>query len=379
MGSTLTIAKAATPSTLTSVQVTTQFAPGSPDYSAFTGNTSVSMDGAVSNVGDQLSGQITRATVSYDKFLGSGAIEGDFQLSGSASAIGHGTAHAAVSGNLTGFTHTYADGSLVKVSGLAATIGTLQQVDYRMLTVATWWGGDDDMTITMPAHITAPLAVASGAGDDRVSLQGGGGRLDLDAGSGNDVISLLGDNHRIDGGVGRDTVTIASTRAASTLLNGIAGLTVTDGAGASSTLVNVERIAFSDTTVAFDVGGSAGQAYRLYQAAFNRTPDAAGLGFHIWALDTVGVSLDQVAQGFIDSQEFSRTYGSLSNRDFVIQLYANVLHRAPDAAGLKFHTDLLDAGTVSRATDLVGFSESPENQAALIGIIGNGFTYTAHG
>jgi serralysin len=98
----------------------------------------------------------------------------------------------------------------------------------------------------------------------------------------------------------------------------------------------------------------------------------------MWAMETAGFSPNQVAQGLINSHEFVRSYGLLNNGDFVTQLYAIVRHRAPDSAGLKFHTDLLDAGTISRAQDLVGFSESPENQAALIGIIGNGFTYIPH-
>lgn len=40
-----------------------------------------------------------------------------------------------------------------------------------------------------------------------------------------------------------------------------------------------------------------------------------------------------------------------------------------------FHVNNLTAG-MARADVLVGFSESPENQAALIGIIGNGMFYT---
>ena len=38
------------------------------------------------------------------------------------------------------------------------------------------------------------------------------------------------------------------------------------------------------------------------------------------------------------------------------------LHRAPDAGGLAYHVSHLNAG-VPRADVLVGFSESPENQA----------------
>jgi TorA maturation chaperone TorD len=139
--------------------------------------------------------------------------------------------------------------------------------------------------------------------------------------------------------------------------------------------VNVERLQFADVAVAIDIDGTGGQAYRLYQAAFNRAPDAAGLGFQMWAMDEAHQSLAAVAQGFIDSAEFKKAYGSLDNRAFVTQLYANVLHRTPDEAGLAWHVKLLDDGTISRADDLVVFSESAENQAALIGSIQNGMVY----
>jgi serralysin len=126
--------------------------------------------------------------------------------------------------------------------------------------------------------------------------------------------------------------------------------------------------------VAFDTDGDAGQAYRLYQAAFNRTPDQAGLGYHIHNLDR-GMTLHDVAQAFVSSNEFKFTYGPLNNTQFATQLYANVLHRAPDAAGLAYHVANLDAGA-SRADVLIGFSESSENQAALIGVISSGMVFT---
>jgi len=91
------------------------------------------------------------------------------------------------------------------------------------------------------------------------------------------------------------------------------------------------------------------------------------------ALDS-GWSLVSIAQNFIDSPEFARTYGSLDDRAFVTRLYANVLHRQPDSGGLEFHINNL-AGGMSRAQTLVGFSESPENQAALIGVIQGGMEY----
>ena len=60
-------------------------------------------------------------------------------------------------------------------------------------------------------------------------------------------------------------------------------VTVTDNVGTEGkvTLTNPSRLVFADGGIAFDLNGTAGKAYRLYQAAFNRTPDLAGLGYWI--------------------------------------------------------------------------------------------------
>ena len=178
----------------------------------------------------------------------------------------------------------------------------------------------------------------------------------------------------IDAGMGRDTVQYGGARDAYVLAQTTDGTWTVKNNVLTDLLVDVERLKFADVNVALDINGNAGQAYRLYQAAFNRTPDIGGLGYHMNALDT-GLALSQVAQNFINSPEFSATYGALNTSQFVTQLYANVLHRAPDSGGLAYHVARLDSG-VARADVLVGFSESPENQVALIGAIQNGMVYT---
>jgi hypothetical protein len=178
----------------------------------------------------------------------------------------------------------------------------------------------------------------------------------------------------LDGGAGTDTAVYTGARASYTLARTDAGFTLKHAAG-TDTLLNVERIKFADAHVALDTAGNGGMAYRLYQAAFNRTPDQGGLGFQMKALDD-GANIAQVAANFIASPEFTATYGALDNTAFVNQLYQNVLHRAADASGLAFHTHNLATGANTRANVLVGFSESPENQAALIGTIQNGMVYT---
>lgn len=208
--------------------------------------------------------------------------------------------------------------------------------------------------------LTGDIEHANGSqGTDRITgnwlannLRGGGGNDFLDGAGGVDTAWFSAGQYRIQ-------------RAGSTVT-----LTGPDGV---DTLSNIERIRVGDLKYALDIDGAGGQAYRLYQAAFNRTPDAPGLGFQIGELDR-GVSLQQVAGNFIASSEFQRTYGALDNAAFVTQLYANVLHRAPDGGGLNFHTGNLTAG-MSRAAVLVGFSESPENQAALLGVTANGMLY----
>jgi hypothetical protein len=56
----------------------------------------------------------------------------------------------------------------------------------------------------------------------------------------------------------------------------------------------------------------------------------------------------------------------------VASFYANVLHRTPDGAGQAFWIDVLDRHALSVADVLIQFSESPENVAALTGVVQNG-------
>jgi V8-like Glu-specific endopeptidase len=207
---------------------------------------------------------------------------------------------------------------------------------------------------------------------------GGAGADAFNGTAGWDLFIGNGGNDVIEGSAGVDFATYAGVRSAYTVSVSGGAVSVADsvaGRDGSDLLRNVERVKFADISLAFDTAGAAGQAYRLYQAAFDRAPDMAGLGFQMKTLDD-GWALVLVANNFIQSPEFSVSYGALNDGQFVTQLYANVLHRAPDASGFAFHTGNLASGFNSRADVLVGFSESPENQANLIGQIQNGMAYT---
>jgi hypothetical protein len=194
--------------------------------------------------------------------------------------------------------------------------------------------------------------------------------------SGSNVFVSGSGSHAIDGGDGIDTVAYTGAHTSFTIVAGASGLTITGGAGAvQDTLVNVERVQFADVSLAFDVNGTAGEAYRLYQAAFDRAPDAAGLGYWIKALDS-GATLDQVSAGFVQSKEFADLYGSgATDTQFVEALYDNVLHRAGDTAGQSFWLAAMEQHGVTRETVLSNFSESTENQAQVIGAIQYGMQF----
>ncbi|MGV7210317.1 DUF4214 domain-containing protein [Oxalobacteraceae bacterium A2-2] len=208
-----------------------------------------------------------------------------------------------------------------------------------------------------------------------LKLQVQAGKAQL-GGAGADIIAVETGSHTVNGGAGVDTATVTGPSSAYTV--GVAAEGVTLSTRDSTVLlVNMERIQFSDSAIAFDVAGAAGQAYRLYQAAFGRPPDKAGLGYWIAQMDR-GATLHEVAESFVHSAEFASLYGAHpGNSELVTYLYQNVLHRAPDAAGAAYWTDVLDRGANS-ADVLSSFSESPENQTQLIGTIKNGISYLAY-
>lgn len=181
----------------------------------------------------------------------------------------------------------------------------------------------------------------------------------------------------IDGGGGIDTLYLRGAHTQYTIAHTTSGFSVT-GNGVNEWVTNVERLAFTDGFVGLDIKGDAGMAYRIYQAAFNRTPDTGGLGFWIDAMDK-GMGLEELSANFIGSVEFQNTYGGLNNAQFVTQIYQNVLHRAPDPGGLAFWQNQLDSGTWTRAVVLTGFSESNENQANVIGAIQDGAYFNLFG
>jgi hypothetical protein len=219
-------------------------------------------------------------------------------------------------------------------------------------------------------------------GDDTIvgswnadTLAGFGGNDAIGAGPGNDTILAGPGNDTIDGGAGSDTVRYAGEFANYRIERVSDSLAVTGlkGDSGTATLANVETILFADKMLLpVEVNGPTGEIFRLYRAALDRTPDAAGLNYWTAQMEK-GVDLDTLAGAFIKSMEYGQLYGTgISNTELVGRYYTHILQRAPEKAGLDFWAGVLDQHGASTAEVLAAISESPEHIAISVGLIGIG-------
>jgi len=216
-------------------------------------------------------------------------------------------------------------------------------------------------------------------------IEVGGGQLDLVAppqtastfvgGPENDVFRYFSGNYTISGGGGIDTAVYTENSSAFQINGTVDSLTVvsTSGLEGTGTLHQVDRLQFADKILAFDISGHAGETYRLFQAAFDRTPDLNGVSYWTKQLDS-GLTLHNLAQAFVNSAEFASIYGTNpTSQNLITHFFTNVLGRAPETAGLNYWVNELQSG-VSKADVLVDFSESPENQAHVNPTIAHGIS-----
>lgn len=206
--------------------------------------------------------------------------------------------------------------------------------------------------------------LSNGVGDDLMLGTGGNETFTPDAG-----------NETIIGNGGFDTVRYPGLKHDSLITFSDAGLGIHTVGQGKDTLIGISRLEFSDRTVDIGSASNAARVYRIYDAVFNRTPDEAGIGFWIHAMDG-GTPLLSIASHFMTSTEFTTAYGSNPTAAFLIGgYYRNILDREPEQAGIDFWLDVLDSGRATAAEVLVAISESPEHQALLIGQVSHGVSY----
>ena len=199
--------------------------------------------------------------------------------------------------------------------------------------------------------------------------------------NGDDLFIGGGGNDIFDGGAGIDTSSYTGSRNQYSISRANDGtITVSDGvAGRDGTdlLRNTEQVRFTDYTLVFDLSSSQDLlVYKLYQAAYARTPDNAGFRYWAGVADSQHTSALALADAYLAAPEFAQKYGaSPSNTAFVTALYTNVLGRTPDQAGLNFWIGNANAGE-ARDQLLVDFATSGENATLIGSHVSNGFWTT---
>jgi Ca2+-binding RTX toxin-like protein len=185
--------------------------------------------------------------------------------------------------------------------------------------------------------------------------------------SGDDEIISSAGTDFIDGGAGTDVfMDIGDQRGDVSLSRCSDGFVCLTSAGAGTNfLTSIERIQLADGAFILDIDSdNANIVYRLYQAAFARTPDEGGFRYWLNIVNTKNIDSLSLANMFNNSNEFKHAYGdNLSNYNYVYSLYKNVLQREPDHGGVEYWTSLLDSHWASRDNVLLSFAQCPENVA----------------
>jgi len=220
-------------------------------------------------------------------------------------------------------------------------------------------GGDGNDAITGNA---AANWLRGMRGDDR--LTGHGSNDTLDGGAGNDTL---------DGGTGTDTSVFRGSMLDYAVAKTDGGRSVQDtvaGRDGFDVLVDIERLSFSDLTLAFDTGGDPGNAYALWNAAFDRAPTPEEIGRWIAPFDA-GHDIVHVAQAFIDAYA-----PGISYHDEVFILYQNVVGTAPGQFETDYYVGILGRGEMTQAELFVFAAKHDLNQADYVELVAGGISYT---
>jgi hypothetical protein len=143
-------------------------------------------------------------------------------------------------------------------------------------------------------------------------------------------------------------------------------LSVRDGTGRDGTvqLLDVERVVFSNVSLALDLDGNAGKVAKILGAVFGKSSvsDKGYVGIGLSLLDG-GMSYEALA-----TLAMSVT-GKSSSTDVTTLLWTNVIGSAPSAADIAPFKSMLDSGQLS-VGGLVALAADTTQNATNINLVG---------
>lgn len=192
-----------------------------------------------------------------------------------------------------------------------------------------------------------------------------------------DVIFTNALDNQIQAGGGRDTVSWDQPHGQYRIAATATGWMVQDtqDQGSVDQLQGVERLAFSDRTIALDLDGHAGTVAKVLGAVFGaasvRNLDFVGIGLHF--MDDAGYSAESLMQLALQARLGSQA----SHGQVVDLLYTQVMQEPPTPDVRQGFVDWLDSGQETVASLGVMAAETAFNRANidLVGLARTGLAY----
>ncbi|MDB5874887.1 MAG: repeat protein [Ramlibacter sp.] len=191
--------------------------------------------------------------------------------------------------------------------------------------------------------------------------------------NGPDAMAGFGGDDRLQGDVGIDTAVYSGARNAHTVTQGTGNYTVARTGEGTDTLVDVERLQFSDSKLALDLNGNAGSVAKILGAIFGlpSVSNTAYVGIGLGLIDS-GMAYADLMQLAINVALPSRT-----SAQFVDAVYFNVIGIHPDAGAAAPYVALLEDHTLTQAQLAVIAADSNYNTSHidLTGLAQHGIAY----
>lgn len=261
-------------------------------------------------------------------------------------------------------------------SGNALALG-LAQVGEQVRVVVRYVDGQGSAEAVTSVATAAVLGVVTGNdGDERLTGSAYADRID--AGAGNDRLNGLGGDDRLIGGTGLDTAVFAGARANYVVQAQGRAVRATSGGDGNDELSGIERLAFADRSLAFDIDAAAGIVVRFLAAIFGKEALAneryAGIGLSLLdggtsASQLMGYALDaRLGAGFDPAAEVTLLFRNLAGVD-------------PLPSELAYWTGSIASGQYTPVTLALFAAEHALNlqNIDLVGLAQAGLAYTLEG
>ena len=184
----------------------------------------------------------------------------------------------------------------------------------------------------------------------------------------------------VTGTAGVDTYTMggASTEYTTTKTASKVTLASTLVSNMEFNLADHERVVFTDTAIAYDATGRAGDVYALLAAALGTadvTKAYTGIGIY---LADAGWTNKQLAEALLATDTYKTDAGGVSNETFIKHVYKNVYGTNASLADVTALTTWMTTNNYSQADVLVTASELAafETTIGLVGLATTGIEYT---